>query len=250
LELTILGSGTSIPSLRRAPPGYLLRAGRTLALLDSGPGTLRRILRAGAGMEDVTHIFYSHTHVDHTADLVPFLFASRNPAAPRRAPLTIGGSRGFLDLFDALARAYGSWVEPDGYELTLLEIGEKPAPLGGLEVAGCPVPHIPSSIALRLTDPRGRALVYSGDTDESDALAGFASGADVLLIESSFPDEARVKGHLTPGLAGRIAAAARPGRLVLTHFYPACEGVDVMGQLRRAYGGEAAMAEDQMRIEV
>jgi len=117
-------------------------------------------------------------------------------------------------------------------------------------VAGCRVPHIPSSIALRLADAGGRTLVYSGDTDESDALADLARGADLLLVESSFPDEERIAGHLTPSLAGKIAARAHPRRVVLTHFYPSCERVDMLEQIRRTWDGEVALAEDQMRTQV
>ncbi len=250
MELTILGSGTSVPSLERGSPGYLLRSGATLALLDSGPGTLLKVLRAGATLEAITHIYYSHTHVDHMAELVPLLFAARNPSAPRRSPLTIAGSAGFMAFFRDLSAVYGRFIEAATFPLTLHQIGDAPARLGDLEVSACPVPHIPSSIACRFTDAAGRSLVYSGDTDESDALAGLANGADLLLIEASFPDEGRVAGHLTPSLAGSIAARARPGRVVLTHFYPSCAGVDMLVQLRRTYDGAAVMAEDLMRIEI
>lgn len=250
MELTILGSGTSIPSLRRGSSGYLVRSGPTLALLDSGPGTLVRILRAGATAEEITHIFYSHTHVDHTADLAPLLFTSRNPSAPRRAPLTIAGSAGFMKLFHDLEGAYGRWIEAATFPLTLVELRDGSRRLGALDVATCPVPHISSSIAYRLTDGAGRSLIYSGDTGESDALADLAMGTDVLLIEASFPDEERVEGHLTPSLAGAVAARARPGRAVLTHFYPSCDRADMLGQLRRTWEGEAILAEDMMRIEV
>jgi ribonuclease BN (tRNA processing enzyme) len=249
VDLVVLGSGTSVPSLRRGSSGYLVRSGRTLVLLDSGPGTLVRILRAGATLEEVSHVVYSHTHVDHTADLAPLLFTSRNPSAPRRSPLTIAGSAGFLEFFGGLSRLYGRWIEATTFPLSLVEIAEGPAArFGDLEIEGCSVPHIPSSVAVKLTEPGGRSLVYSGDTAESDALAEFAKGTGLLLIEASSPDEEPLPGHLTPSLAGRIASRARPERTVLTHFYPSCERVDMLGQFRRAWDGEAALAEDQMRI--
>ncbi len=250
MELTILGSGTSVPSLKRGSPAYLVRSGATLALIDSGPGTLLKILRAGARLDDVTRILYSHTHVDHTADLAPFLFTSRNPEAPRTAPLTIAGSPGFVSFFQQISRLYGNWIEASSFPLEIVTLGPESRRLGELEVAACPVPHIPSSVALRLTGDGGRSLVYSGDTDESEDLAELARGCDLLLIEAATPDEEKLPGHLTPSLAGRIAAKARPGRVVLTHFYPSCEEADMLGQLRRTYDGEAVLAEDMMRIRV
>jgi len=250
LDLTILGSGTSVPSLKRGSSGYLVREKETLVLLDCGPGTLLRLLRAGASLEEITHVVFSHHHVDHCADLAPLLFTSRNPDRPRRAPLTIAASPEFLEYLADLTRLHGTWLQPSGYRLELTELAETAVRLGALEAAACRVPHIASSVAVRLTGDGGRSLVYSGDTDEGDALADLARKADLLLIESSSPDESKLAGHLTPSLAGRIAARAQPAKVVLTHFYPACEGADMMGQLRRTYGGDAVLAADGMRLEV
>ena len=122
--------------------------------------------------------------------------------------------------------------------------------MGDLSVTARRVPHIPSSIALRIEDPAGRSMVYSGDTGESGDLADFAAGVDLLLIEASFPDGQEVEGHLTPASAGRVASKARPGKVILTHFYPPCDAVDMLSQLRAAWPGEAALAEDGMRIRI
>ena len=59
-----------------------------------------------------------------------------------------------------------------------------------------------------------------------------------------------MEGHLTPGEAGRIAAQAGAKRLLLTHFYPECEGEDILGQCRKAYSGEILLAEDLLRVTV
>lgn len=250
MELTILGSGTSVPSLKRGPSGCLVRGDGALVLLDSGPGTLQRILRAGAALEEITHVFYSHTHLDHTADLAPLLFTSRNPSAPRRAPLTLGGSPEFLEFFGRLSDLYGHWIEASTFALELIDLTTGGRSAGELAVSACRVPHIPSSIALRLEEPGGRSLVYSGDTGPGDDLGRFARGADVLLLECSFPDGEAVEGHLTPSSAGRIAGQARPGRLILTHFYPPCEEADLLAQLRSTYDGKADLAEDGMTIRI
>lgn len=250
MELTILGSGTSIPSTTRGSSGYLVRSEESLVLMDCGPGTLARIVRAGARLEEITCILVSHSHIDHTADLAPFLFASRNRTAPRTAPLIIGGSREFLDFLGRLRDLYGHWVEASGYPLDLVELTESALPLGDLKVSACRVPHIDSSVALRLEEPGGSSLVYSGDTGESEALGEFARGAGLLLLECSSPDAEALPGHLTPSGAGRIASRARPRRLVLTHFYPSCEGADLLGELRSTYSGEALLAEDGMRLTV
>jgi len=54
--------------------------------------------------------------------------------------------------------------------------------------------------------------------DFSDNLVALAKDTDLLICESALPDELKVKGHLTPSLAGEIATHANVGKLVLTHW--------------------------------
>ena len=56
--------------------------------------------------------------------------------------------------------------------------------------------------------------------------------------------------HLTPFLAGRIAAEARCKKLLLTHLYPECNQVDILQGCRRRYAGEIIVSEDLMRIRI
>ena len=41
--------------------------------------------------------------------------------------------------------------------------------------------------------------------------------------------------HLTPRQAGALAAIARPRTLVLTHFYPPVEAVDIVAEVAEQY---------------
>jgi len=77
-----------------------------------------------------------------------------------------------------------------------------------------------------------------------------AQGADLLILESSFPDEDPCEGHLTPSLAGRMAALAGVKRLVLIHFYPECLRTDVSAQCRKTYQGELILGEDLLLLRV
>ena len=99
MELIILGSGTGIPSLTRGSPAALVTAGDTSVLLDSGSGTLQRLLQAGMTYKDVDDILYSHIHPDHVADLVPLIFACKYKEEPREKDLLILGGKGFRDYF-------------------------------------------------------------------------------------------------------------------------------------------------------
>ena len=89
-------------------------------------------------------------------------------------------------------------------------------------------------------------MVYSGDTDECETLIELAAGTDLLICESSMPDQHKVPGHLAPSLAGAIASRAKVKRLVLTHLYPLCDEVDIVKQARSTYKGPITVAEDLM----
>ena len=89
IKATILGSGTCVPSLERSSCSVLLELESARIVMDLGPGTMRRLLEAGVEIFDVTHVFISHFHPDHTGELVPFIFSCKYPNIERRKkPLT------------------------------------------------------------------------------------------------------------------------------------------------------------------
>jgi ribonuclease BN (tRNA processing enzyme) len=82
----------------------------------------------------------------------------------------------------------------------------------------------------------GKSIAFSGDTDVCEGLVEAARDANLAVFESSFPDGQKAVGHLTPGEAGEIASRSNAERLLLTHFYPECEGEDIFVQCRRSTG--------------
>lgn len=256
MELIILGSGTAAPSLTRAAPGCLLRVGGDALVLDSGPGTMRRLLRAGVRHDEVTHLLYTHNHLDHTAELAAWLFTGNIPALARRKPLTILGSAAFMRMLSSLRGLYGHWLDASSYDLTLVtlqagsEAPSRPVAFDGWTVQAFAVSHIESSLAYRITDASGRVFAYTGDSGPCDSLIDLARDADLLLIEASTPDGQRLEGHLTPSDAGEVARRAGARKVVLTHFYPVCDEADILGQLRRVFDGAALLAEDGMKVTV
>ncbi|MFQ5702278.1 MAG: MBL fold metallo-hydrolase [Acidobacteriota bacterium] len=253
LTLTVLGSGTAVPSTRRGPSGFLLHVGHDHLVFDTGPGTMARLLRAGVTHDQVTHLFYSHNHLDHTGELAPFLFTSRIPASARASRLTICGSAGFMRMFSSLLEVYGDWLAATTYprELVTLDTGgASRLSTDSWSVQAFPVNHIESSLAYRLTHISGKTFVYTGDTDMCDDLLRVADGADLLLIEASMPDGRKIPKHLTPSEAGTIAHRAGARKVILTHFYPPCEDVDMLEQVRDTFTGEALLAEDGLRVEI
>lgn len=248
MELIILGSGTGVPSLKRGAPGFLVKAENQSLLLDGGSGTLQRMLQVGVTYKDLDAVLYTHIHPDHCADLVPLLFACKYQEDPRKKDLLIIGGRGFRDYFEGLRWVHGSWIEPQTFHIHMLEVAADELTVGDLQVTALPLDHMLGSVGYRITSPQGKSLVYSGDTDYCPNIVELAMGADLLLLECSFPEGRKVPGHLTPALAGRIAHEAECKRLCLTHFYPPCDHADIKGASRQVFKGEVILAEDMMRI--
>jgi ribonuclease BN (tRNA processing enzyme) len=205
---------------------------------------------AGLELRSIGYALYSHIHLDHTADLMPFLFTSTYHPAPRRERLTIGGSGEFLRWLQQLKSLYPKLLPPEAFELSLVDTEREVLRGEGWTVRTARVDHHPSSIAFRIDETGGRAFVYSGDTGYSRALISLAAGCHTLLAECSFPDRMEVDGHLTPALAGRTAREAGVERLVLTHFYPPCDEVDRIADCAKEFDGEIVSARDLMVLEI
>ena len=252
--MTVLGSGTCVPSLERSSCSILMQVGEKQLVFDTGPGTMRRLLEAGTDIYRIDYLFYSHFHPDHSSELVPLLFANKYPDPTRRSrPLTIVGGPGLKDFFTRLESVYGHWIQLATDMVTFVELdGNRPHGLAaeGFTATAVSVEHNPESVAYRIETPAGCSVVYSGDTDYSEHLVTLSRRVGLLICESAVPDEQRVAGHLTPAMAGEIAAQAEVQRLMLTHFYPACDDIDVAAQCRRAYQGPLILAEDLMTVVV
>jgi ribonuclease BN (tRNA processing enzyme) len=251
MRVTIIGSGTGVPSPRRASPCILADTGSARLLLDTGPGSLRQLAHAGISLQSIDSIFYSHTHIDHTADLVPFIFASKySPGLLRTRPLHIVGHPGVRTLYEGLAAAYGRWARPEQFAITWHEVRSGTLDLHGCSLTCAPVEHIESSIALRIDDSRGRSLVFSGDTEYCPAIVELARDCSMLILECSFPEHMHREGHLTPSRAARVARECACDTLVLTHLYPPCDECGILGEVQSAFSGRVVQAEDLMQLTV
>lgn len=249
-KVTILGSGTCVPSLVRSSCAVLMTCGSDNLLFDVGSGTIRRLLEAGVSIYDVTHIFLSHFHPDHTGELASFLFSTKYAGGSRGGrPLTLVGGPGLGGFFSKLRSVYGSWVDLADGGVRVVELGGPDGvrySTGPVTVVAAPTVHREESLAFRVTAASGTSAVYSGDTDYSDSLVALARETDLFICECSHPDEEKTAGHSTPAVAGQMASAAGVKRLVLTHFYPVCEETDIAKQCRRTYNNSLFLAEDLM----
>ena len=252
MKLTILGSGTGIPSLQRGAPGHLIHIDNEPLLFDSGSGTLLRLLKVGVDYKQLNHVFYTHTHSDHTADLIPLIQALRTtPNYKRTERFHIYGPAGFRNFLQILTGAFGAWLLDPSFPVEIHELKRDQLNFPEYSIKTIPVQHSQAAISYRVESREGHSIVYSGDTDYCQEIIELAKGADVLILECSFPDNRKMKGHLTPSEAGEIAKQANCGHLILTHLYPPVDELKAEIKIKcpKIFGGKISIAHDDLKLK-
>jgi len=254
MQLIILGSGCSVPQPKRSSPAFWLETSAGTILLDMGADAAHRMAQEHLDWPALDAIWISHFHLDHLAGLAPFLFSTKwSPQTQSRTkPLSVFGPPGLRDLVHKLDDLNNYRLFEQSFALRIVEI--EPAAefeiFQNLRGRTLPTPHTRESLALKLTDKNGRSIVYTSDTGISAELGLFAAGVDVLLMECSFRRNKPVPTHLELVESMRLAAACEPGRLVLTHFYPEWDGIDVVGEANQLWAGRTIEATDGLRLEI
>ena len=253
MEITIVGSGTVVPRPERRQSCVVVETdGGEMLVFDLGAGAVRGMVAAGLDPFATDRIFFTHFHPDHTLDAANLLFAMNyGTYTPRTRPLPVTGPEPFESFWASIMDVWGEWMQ-NGFSIQTRELPlacEEPLDLDRFRLTWAPAAHRPESIAYRLEGENG-AFVYTGDTEYSPSVVELARGADTLLIECSFPDDAPVPGHLTPSGAARMASEAGVGRVVLTHLYPTVDDGRLPGAVQERFDGEVLLARDGLRLGV
>ncbi len=103
INITFLGTGSAIPTIKRNHAAILLHFGPEYILFDCGEGTQLQMEKAGISPMKITGIFISHWHADHFAGLLPLLETLH--LSKRKEPLNIYGpdASRFIDALTELS---------------------------------------------------------------------------------------------------------------------------------------------------
>lgn len=257
LKVFFCGTGSPLPSRKRAQTCTAVFAGDRFFLVDAGTGSWETLQAAGVPADRLAGVFLTHFHSDHIGDLGEANLGSW--VAGRPAALSVYGPSGVERVVAGLNEAYaldsvyrtahhGKAVAPPraaGLQAHVFD-GRAPAVVyeaDGLTVTAFPVMHDPVDPAVGYRfDYMGRSIVVSGDTTYSDSLITAATGADLLVHEAQANhmvakmQAAAVRGgaanlakiladipsyHASPEEAARAANEAGVDFLILTHLTPA-----------------------------
>jgi ribonuclease BN (tRNA processing enzyme) len=249
MQLTVLGGSGAWPDAGGACSGYLVVHDGFRLLVDPGYAVLPRLLELLPATA-VDAVFVSHGHPDHCADLNPLLRARALVDEPA-PPLPVYALPGALDAVLALDRPGMLDAALDLQGLVLgqrLEIGPFRADIRLL-------PHSRPNVGIRLV-AGGRTLAYTGDCGDPDPggdVAGLAREADVFLAEATFVDEVPEDSRTTLSSArqaGRSAAMAGVGHLLLTHLMPGVDPEAARGAATTTYSGHVDVARPHLVVDV
>lgn len=251
MRLTVVGSAGSTAGPESPASCYLVEAddaGRTWrVVLDLGAGAVGPLQRY-CDPARVDAVAVSHGHPDHCADLAALSVLRRyGPAKDDDLPpLPLYGPEGLdrrivqvaggdddsdLATFAFTAVAGGSRVEVGPFTLEFAD-------------AWHPVP----AVAVRVTGPSAHdgeaGLVFTGDTDRSDAVLELARGCDVLLAEAGWA-HSRVNPegvHMNGTQAGILGRDAGAGELIVTHVASWVDPAPALELAAAAYGAPVILA--------
>lgn len=123
-EVTILGSGAAVPTLRRNPTSQYVVCNDRHILIDCGEGTQMQIRKHGIKFQRINHILISHLHGDHFFGL-PGLLSTMHLMG-RDKGVTIYGPEPLEGLIRDLLKAGGGKLD---FELDFVALNGKDAKL-------------------------------------------------------------------------------------------------------------------------
>ena len=250
MELLVVGAGAAYPDRPGAASStYVVEHAGVRLCLDLGQGGFAGI----AGRLDpstLAAVIVSHLHPDHFVDLVALRhYLCYEFAPPHRVRVVAP---------DGLeARLDGLLAEP-GFAAAALDFEPRAVGrtrIGPFDLESILVTHVAEAYAVRVTpadDPAAPGLVYSGDCGREGDLVPLVRPGDTLLVEVAFGPGPIPVGdlHLDGAAVGTLAAATRPGRVLLTHLQMRRDADRTVDVVRNGFGGPVALVRDGDRFQV
>lgn len=268
--IQILGSGGPELDDGRASASYAVWIeGKARLLVDTGSGSAVAFDLAGARIEDLDAIVYTHLHADHASDFPSFVAGAR--FAERRRVLPILGPAG-NDVMPSTSEFVDTMIGPHGAFRYLQEfltystsdgfkINARDVPSTGqrrwaqfatpnLRLSAMPVHHgdVPA-LAWRV-DVGAQSITFSGDfSNQKNTLVKLAQGSDALVAHHAILETTRGEGRVLyarPSQIGRIAHDAGVRMLLLGHRTMQTRGREslTVAAIEAHYDGPILFADD------
>jgi ribonuclease BN (tRNA processing enzyme) len=272
------GGPSASPFTGRHLPAQVIIAKGVPYVVDCGLGVTEQLVRAGVPLRQLRHILLTHQHSDHNLELGNLIYTAW--ATGLTATVDVWGPPPLGEMMQAFFALNRYDIEtriadegrPDLRKMVQVHeysTGGLVLQNDALKITAGLVPHPPvaPNFGYRF-EAADRTIVLSGDTAYSEAEIALAREADVLVHEAMYApaiqkivqrvgNGARLMEHLKAAHTivedvGRVAAAAKVKKLVLSHLVPGDdpEVTDEMwlAAARRFYDGPIVVGKDLMEI--
>lgn len=240
--VTLLGTGSPVPSPDRFGNSTLIEAGGQRLIFDLGRGATIRLYQKKIALGTINAHFITHLHSDHINGLSDMWMSGwiQTSFGGRTTPFVIHGPTGTESMMAGLWTAFS-----EDRRIRLEDEGNPPEGIAieahdfqpgtvysnsGVVVDAFEVDHgelIKPAFGFQITY-NNHKVVLSGDTRKSDAVVRAATGADLLIHEvamiptqlyDEFPAfQAIAEHHTSPQEAGEVFTAAQPKLAVYSHI--------------------------------
>ena len=227
IDIVFLGTGDAFSSGRRTPVSLLIETCGFRMLVEAGPVIMQQLARFNLQVDEIEHIFVSHSHGDHTLGF-PMLALNRHRAP---SPLHIYAGRNTIDTLEALCivsyRGLGIHRLDSFHWHTLSDQDRDERELAsGITLRTSVVSYPPGvpTLAARWDFADGPSIVFATDTVPCAATVELARNCDVLIHDAAFSSvlqperDLSMYFHSTAQQAGEIARQAGCPRLALVHL--------------------------------
>ena len=281
----VIGAGVPTPTRARFGSSFVVEVAGEQVMVDCGPATTYKLVRAGLWPTNIDYLFFTHHHFDHNVDYPCFLLCRWDQGAGREKRLQVFGPSPTETLTEGLIGPEGLFANdwksrvnhPTGQKVYVNRGGtlpRRPPEVSARDVGPGEVysaadwtvravtaPHVQpylDCLAYRLDSPEG-SVVFTGDTEPSGTVVDLARDADVMLCMCWDDQEAMERNGESPGVCGTTGAAtmardAEAKKLVLVHTGPRISSHGPMekgiGDITRIYDGELVMAEEFLTFDV
>ena len=233
MKLHIAGTGCNAPSGHAYGSAFLLEIDKDLLLFDCGPAAAYKLATMGIDLTRIHHMFLTHHHYDHTADVPCFALTRWDKSNYDQPPLAVYGPPPTSHFINALFGPSGAFFA-DWHARV-----KSPASLGYYRMAGGKLPrpeptfdvrevvegpvtetdawsvsctrvrHVDpvdgeallESVAYRVKTGHG-SIVFAGDCDDCTALRRLSQGVDTLVIKPRAGLQLPFQANGAPDISG------------------------------------------------